>query len=237
MVEFRVPSNATLGSDRTIRLVLWGAVLALSGLTVFALIGARSHSPQFNTALAGLAAAILISAIVSAHCAAVLMGLERVQRQSHFLLTDKVLIRKRVGWPDVQIGLSEIRALYENSRYMIVEGADSSCRIAVPKVLQGFVSLRAELLKHASIRKPPARSFLLWIPNFVSLVCWPLVFWSHDSHVVTVTGIVLLVSLGWLCFSFSQKLRHNPKRTLIRIWLAFSWAIAFWIVYSRIARS
>jgi hypothetical protein len=236
VAEFRISSKAVTSHDTTTRLVLWGAVPALVVIAVLGVLAALHGNDSLNEVAVVLAVATVIFVVGAAHYFGVRMGMDRVRRDSHFLLTDRELVRKRHGWPDVQIRLSEMRALCERPAFLIVEGATPSSRIAVPKEVEGFELLRAELLKHAPLVKPPTRSFLYWIPTVISFACWPLVLWSHDTHVVLGAGIVLLALSGWLCLSFDKKLAHVPKRALIRVWLAVSWAIALWFVYTRIAR-
>ncbi len=239
MTEFRVlPSDALTERrrHRSIRIILWGAVFALVAIPVIGIGRVRSASYQENAVYTCLAVAILIGAVGGAYYAAARMGLERAKLKTTLVLTDQELVRRREGWPDVRIALSEINALYAHPNSLVVESVDRSRRIAVWKDVERFESLRAELLKHGPLLKPPAPSLLGWIPTVVSFLCWPLVLWSNDALVVKSTGIVLLVLLGWSCFSFGKKLRDIPKRVVLQLWLAASWAAAAWLVYSRFAK-
>lgn len=235
MAQFRIPAGTVPPHERASQF-LWGSVLALLGITAFGIISGLHGNDLLNKIAVGLATAIVIFAVGAAYYFGARMGLERAQRNSVFVLTDRELIRKREGWPNIQIGLLEIKALCDRPHYLIVEGPEPLSRITVPKRVENFELLRAELLKYSSVVKPPARSSLYWIPTLISFACWPLVTWSHDIHVVLGAGIMLLALSGWLCLGFDKKLAHVPKRALIRAWLVVSWFIALWIVYSRVAR-
>ena len=65
MSEFRVASHdaSDRGRERNIRLVTWGLVLVMAGITFFAVYDARSASPQLGRALTWLAVLIVVCAI------------------------------------------------------------------------------------------------------------------------------------------------------------------------------
>ncbi len=123
MSEFKVISDnkSFRKRERWTRLTLWGAAFALSCITLFAFYGANSASPELTTVLAWLAGLIVAASIVGANLVSYRQGMERVKLDSSFELTDKDLIRRKAGWPDVRIGLPEIRALYERQGWLVVE--------------------------------------------------------------------------------------------------------------------
>src|SRR6266853_5028827 len=88
MSEFRVSSNkeSTQRRDHGTRLVLWGAVLVLSCITLFAVFAAGSASPQIITALAWLAGLIVAASIVGANLVSYRHGMEKVKRDLSFEL-------------------------------------------------------------------------------------------------------------------------------------------------------
>ena len=179
MSEFRiVPNDASNRSrDLRIRLVSWGMVLVLSAITVFAVYGARSASRELTTALTWLAVLVLVGAIVGARSLAFRLGMERVEREMVFVLTDNELVRKRSGWPDVRIGLSKMSSLYERHGWLVVERASPHTRIAIPATVDGFVLLREELAKYRPVTGPSRRWALSptrfhhhgWLKDLISL--------------------------------------------------------------------
>src|SRR6266853_4205022 len=134
MSEFRVSSNkeSTQRRDHGTRLVLWGAVLVLSCITLFAVYDAGSASPQIKTALAWLAGLIVAGAIGGAYFLSYRQAIEKVKEGLVFELTEKDLVRRRSGWRDVRIGLQEIHTLYEGQGWLVVESVEPIRKIAIP---------------------------------------------------------------------------------------------------------
>jgi len=69
MTEFRIAPNkiSEQRRERRIWLVVWGIVLSLLGITVFAVSGANSASHQLNIALAYLAGLMVLSIVAGAY--------------------------------------------------------------------------------------------------------------------------------------------------------------------------
>jgi hypothetical protein len=181
----------------------------------------------------------VVGAFVGARFLAVRLGLQKVERDLVFVLTDKDLVRKRSGWPDIGIGLSEINALYEEPGWLVVESVEPRRRIAVPEEVDGFASLRAELAKHSPLLVPPRLSvagFSRFIPVAASILCWGLVMWSKDAGVAKAAGTIALMLLGWESFRLYWQLRRGLTRPILWILVALGWSAAVAIVYLRIAR-
>lgn len=238
MSEFRVISDekSTRKRERWIRLTLWGAAFALSCITLFAVYGARSASPELTTVLAWLAGLIVAASIVGANLVSYRQGMEKVKRDLSFELTDKDLIRRKAGWPDVRIGLPEIRALYERQGWLVVESAEPTRRIAIPVHVEGFAALRAELTKHSSVIVVPIRSMAGFTFLVVSFICWGLVLWSKDSKVQGLAAAIALMVLAWESLRLIRKMGGKPKRSWIWLMVGISWATAILLVYQRFAR-
>jgi hypothetical protein len=238
VTEFRVAPNtdSSRGEDRPIRLVLWGAVLLLAAIAVFSLIDARSVSALVDTALALGAAVIVMAVVGGAYFLSWRNGVERTKRKAVFLLTEKELIVQRVGWPDVQIGMSEIKALYEQPGRLVVESVAPGRFIAVPTDIKGYGNLRAELVKYGQISKAPRRSAQAFVYIVVCLLCWfswSLVLLSRNVDVVRAAGAFVLFSSAWFSFRIARLVRRSPKRHLVWTVLAASLAGALWVLYRR----
>ena len=147
MSEFRVISDekSIRKRERWTRLIFWGAASTLSGVTLFAVYGADFASPELKTALAWLAGLIVAGTIIGAYFVVYRHAIEKAKRELVFELTDTDLVRRKSGWPDVRIGLPEIRALYERQDWLVVESVEPTRRIAIPAEAEGFAVLRAEL--------------------------------------------------------------------------------------------
>ncbi len=241
MSEFRVSSNkeSTLRRDHSTRLILWGAVLVLSCITLFAVFGAGSASPQINTALAWLAGLIVVASFVGANLVSYRQGMERVKRDLSFELTDKDLIRRKAGWPDVRIGLQEIHALYEAQSWLVVESIEPIRKIAIPAEVEGFAVLRAELAKHNSIVTTRRRSvsvFTVFMPLVVSLICWVVALESKNSTARGLAATAAIVILAWGSLHHVRLMNGKPKRFLVWLMIGISWAGAILLVYEGFAR-
>ena len=236
--EFRVFPNAATGRsrDRRIRLVLWGSVLALVGLTALGIAGARSFNEHVQSTLTVAAAALVMGAVVSAYLFAGQVGLEKAKLSTVFLLSNTDLIRQRSGWPEVRIGLSELKALFERPGWLVVESSEPRRRIAIPHEVEGFDTLRSELIKHGPIVESPRRSPSVPVLSVASLFCWALVILSKEPSVVKTAACLAVVLLMWDSFRINRLLQRSPKRYLFWAALAYSWATALWIIYMRIAR-
>lgn len=239
MSEFRVSSNkeSTLRQDHGTRLILWGAVLVLSCITLFAVFGARSASPQINTALAWLAGLIVAASIVGANFLSYRQGMEKVKRDLSFELTDKDLIRRKAGWPDVRIGLQEIHALYEGQGWLVVESIEPIRKMAIPAELEGFAVLRAELAKHNSIVTTRRHSVLVFTPLVVSLICWVVALESKNSTARGLGASAALMILAWGSLRLVRLMNGKPKRFLVWIVLGICWAAAILLVYLQVMRA
>jgi hypothetical protein len=239
MSEFKVAShNATdRGRDRNIRLITWGVVLVMSGITLFAVYDARSASPQLVRALGWLAVVIVVAAIVGAQFLAARLGLERFAHDLAFILTDKEVVRRRQGWPEVRIGLAEIKALYQRPGWLVVESNEPRRTMAIPERVEGFESLRAELTKHRPITAAPQRSPWGFVALIGSLLCWGLVLLSRDAAVVMGAGAVALALLAWESFRLFGQLRHSPKRLALSLLIGLGWIAAALLLYLRIIRA
>jgi uncharacterized membrane protein len=235
MSEFQVASHDM--ADRKIRLIIWGVVLVMSGITLFAVYYARSASPQLVRALGWLTVVIVLAAIVGAHFLAARLGLEKFEHDVVFVLTDKAVVRRRPGWPDVQIGLDEIKALYQRPGWLVVQSNEPRRKMAIPERVEGFQSLRSELTKHSSITAAPQRSRWGGVVLIGSLLCWALVLLSRDDGVVMGSGAVALLLLVWESFRLFGQLLHSPKRLVLSILIGLSWVAAALLVYLRIIRA
>ena len=163
--------------------------------------------------------------------------MEKVKRDLSFELTDKDLIRRKAGWPDVRIGLQEIRALYEGQGWLVVESVEPIRRIAIPAEVEGFAVLRAELAKHNSIvTTRRGRSVLVFTPLVVSLICWVVALESKNSTARGLAAAAALMIFAWGSLHLVRLMNGKPKRFLVWIALGISWAAAILLVYLHVMR-
>lgn len=158
MTEFRIKSDHQFERrEHTARLILWGAVVVLAGIALFAVYGRESANPVLLTWMAGLTVLLLVGSIVGANVFAMELGTDKLKRGLVFEMNEKELVRKSADWPDVRIGLSEICALQEGQAGLMVASNNPPREIAIPKAVDGYEELRTELAKHCSITVRPRR--------------------------------------------------------------------------------
>lgn len=238
MSEFRViPDKKSFRKrERRTRLLFWGAAFTLSGVTLFAVYGADSASAQLITMLAWLAGLIVTATIIGAQFVSYRQGIEKVRGDLAFELTDKDLIRRKSGWPDVRIGLSEIRSLHERQGWLVVESVEPTRRIAIPVGVEGFAELRAELAKHGSLIIARGRSGAGFTSLVVMFICWGVVLWSKNSKAQGLAAAVGLIVLAWESLLLIRVMDGKPKKFLVWVAVGISWATAILLVYQRFAR-
>ena len=239
MSEFRVISDekSFRKRERWTRLFFWGAAFALSGITLFAVYGADSASPQLKTGLAWLAGVIVAGTVIGAQFVGYRQGLEKIRKDLVFELTDKDLVRRSSGWPDVRIGLPEIRTLYERPDGLVVESIEPTRRIAIPAGVEGFAALRAELTKYGNsviiTRGRPVAGFTFLVIEFI---CWGIVLWSKNSIAQALAAAVALIVMAWESLRLIRIMSGKPKKFFVWIAVALSWAAAILLVYKGFAR-
>jgi hypothetical protein len=203
------------------------------------MLGARAVSAWLNGVLALGAVAIVMGTVGGAYILSWRNGVDRAKRNALFLLTDKDLVVRRIGWPDVRIGLTEIKALHEQPGRLVVEGVDADRVITVPDDVAGYFNLRAELAKYGRIVKSPKRSAKELSYGVVCLLwwfSWPVVLLSRNDRIVWTAGAFALLLSAWFSFRIARLVRRSPRRYLFWVFLAASWVGALWVVYERISK-
>ena len=175
MREFKIETDTS--SKRRETRLLRGAILSI---TVAASAPFIFHSSLQAEHLRWLGLSMLVGAITGWYALAFRLGLQRAKRRMVFALSDKEFIRKRSGWPDDRIAFSEIDGLYEKRGGLVVESVEPLRRISIPREVNGFDTIRAELAKHhsLSVHAKPSRARLSWtglVVMIVSILSWAAV--------------------------------------------------------------
>jgi hypothetical protein len=237
MAEFKVSQTSIQSSDRKIRFALWGAVLALSGITLFAVLVDPSETSAVKTGLAWISGLIVAGVVVSAYLLAFRNASQSVQRKLLFELTNKELVCRKSGSPDVRIELGEIQALYEGRGWLVVESAAPRKRIAVPDGVEGFGALRAELTKYGSVSAMPRRSIFAFSSLLASLICWTFVLWSKNHTAVKLAAAVVTALLTWESLRLVRKIKGRPKRYFVWSMIAIAWITSLVLIYINVLRA
>lgn len=144
--EFRVMPNVAQERmrDRRSRLFMWGGASLLVGITLFAVFESPFVSSRTNLTLAWIAGVTVTSSIAGAYVLAYQHGLRKLRRSLVLILNENGLVRRRPGWPDVRIGLTEIHRLRESRSWLVVESVEPHRRIYVPTDVRQYATLKEE---------------------------------------------------------------------------------------------
>ncbi|HEX4604039.1 MAG TPA: hypothetical protein VH724_08615 [Candidatus Angelobacter sp.] len=208
----------------------------LSGITLFAVLSDHSEASPLKTGFAWVAGLIAAGIVVSANLLAFRNASQSVQRGLLFELTNKELVRRKSGSPDVRIELGEIQALYEGRGWLVVESAAPRKRIAVPDGVEGFAALRAELTKYGSVSAMPRRSVFAFSSLLASLICWTFVLWSKNHTVVKLAAAVVTVLLTWESLRLVRMMKGRPKRYFVWSMIAIGWITSLVVIYINVLR-
>lgn len=239
MPEFKMPLSQQ-GPDNRLRLILWQMIVMLLGLALAAYT-ALTPDLEFRKPLFYFSVVIMIGDLVIFPYYGLRSGFRRVKYGLEFVLSDEDLTRKRVGWPDIRIELSEIKALYERPSWLIVRSNDPKRRIGIPREVEGYDELRTALAKHAPfsgpVKRRPTASFLTgWVLTLISVLSWWLVSWSKNATVIRISGTVALLWLTWSSLYLDRLFRDSAKRPLLWLFLGIGWMVGLFLIGIRILR-
>jgi hypothetical protein len=238
MGEFKLPRKTLPTRWHDVRMVwlvsIAGVVLSL-GILFFIAYGPYSVVHRVGPLLVYLIALIVLCAL-GTDFVALRRTFERVKCDLTFVLSQDELVRKSPGFPDVRISLPQIKSLFEQPGYLVVGGGDPPRKIVIPKNVENFKSLRAELTNYASLAPAPRQFSLGWITLLLSIISWSLLVWSRDINTTRAAGLGVLVLLGWESFRQRQPMLHSSKR--VALWLLFgsAWLSAGFLIYVRVFR-
>lgn len=235
MPEFRIENDA-LRREARFRLLSWGTVLLLAAGAAFLLVLRASGYIGDNSGLSSLFVLTILSAAIIAIILAPREGLRRAERKMVFALDDKRIVRKRPGYPDVEIAFSEVETLREELRWLVITSTEPRRKIAVPKNVGGYEVICAELAKHHPLSaraKFPLKSTTLLV---VSVLSWAAVLWFRDARVVISAGAIALITLAFASRRLWTLLHRSSKRPLLWTSLGLAWLVAFLLIYLRVVR-
>jgi hypothetical protein len=160
--EFKIEGDA-LRREARIRMLSWGSVLLLLGVTILLFTLGVSGDLSASPNLGRLFALTGLGTVVGAYIVGFRESLRFAERQMVFVLNDNEIVRKRNGYPDVKIAFSEIATLREELRWLIIKTAEPQRKISIPNTVSGYDAICAELAKHHpfSARVGPASFSLL----------------------------------------------------------------------------
>jgi len=236
MYEFKIASKtfpSRLRDASLVWLVSISAVVISLGILVFIRYGPFSVIHRVGPLLVWLLILVILCAL-GVDFVMLRRTFERMALDLTFLLTEEDLIRRRPGYADVRIALSQIKSLHEQSGCLVVTGSDPARRIAVPKNVGNFELLQAKLLKHGALIAAPRRSLRGWATLPVSIAVWSLLLWSTNLAIVRAAGALALLLLVWSSHYLYRSLHRGTKRFPLWIFLGASRAATVFVIYIRI---
>lgn len=235
MPEFRIENDALKREARS-RMLSWGTVLLLLAVATFLLVLRGSGYIGDSSGLGRLFVLTILSAAIIAIILAPREGLRRAERKMVFALDDKRIVRKRQGYPDVEVAFSEIETLREELRWLVVTSTEPRKKIAVPRDVSGYELIRAELAKHHPLSPRVAFPFKSSALLTVSVLSWAALLWFRDVRAIIAAGTVAVVTLAFGSYRVWTLLHRRSKRPLLWASLGFAWLAALLLIYLRVAR-
>jgi hypothetical protein len=234
--EFRIGNDA-LKREAKFRMLSWGTVLLLVIVATF-LFGLHvSGHISDSSSLGSLFVVTIVSAAILALILAPREGLHRAERKMVFALDDKRIVRKRQGYPDVEIAFSEVETLREELRWLVVTANEARRKIAVPRNVSGYELIRTVLAKHhplsARVASSPWKGIAFLIASILS---WAAVLWFRDVRAIVAAGTVVIITLGFGSYRVWILLHRSSKRPLLWAFLCITWLMALLLIYFRVIR-
>ena len=236
MPEFKIEGDA-LRSDGRFRVLSWGSVLLLLGVTVLLFTLGVSGDLSASPDLGPLFVLTGLGTVVGACVVGFREALHFAEREMVFVLNDNEIIRKRKGYPDVKIAFSEIATLREELRWLIIKTAEPQRKIGIPNTVSGYDAICAELAKHHSLSARVERvEFPLKTTASlaVAILSWAAVIWSRDVRVVILSGTLGLITLAMGSYSVWAMLHSRVRRPLLWASLGSAWLMAILLIYFRV---
>jgi hypothetical protein len=241
MLEFKIESNASNERrDARGRLVSWSIVLSLFGMSVtvyaFGFLGLLNDDSNLRW-LAWLSVPAILVAGITTFILLFREALRRAEREMIFVLDDNGIVRKRKGFPEVRIAFSDIETLSEELRWLVIRSTDPARKIAIPKSLEGYELIRAELTKHHALAAPVNRLSLKSIAVIaISVISWVVVLCFREVTVVIIAAAIAITLLTLGSRRLGTLLPRGSKRLLLVFYIAIVWFVAILLIYLRMVR-
>jgi hypothetical protein len=235
MQEFRIEGDV-LRREARFRVLAWGTVLFLIAIAILLFVLHVSGNLPPNPNLLWLFVFTFNGAVIGACILAFREGLRRAERKMVFVLDESGLTRKRPGYAEIKIAFSEIKTLSEELGWLIVRSADSGKKIGIPKAVQGYEAVRAELAKHHSLSVSASFPWKRAVLPMISVLSWVAVLWFSDVRIVLFAGVVALITLAFASRRLWTLLHKGRTRLLFWACLGLAWLAAFLMIYLRVVQ-
>lgn len=234
MTVYEVPPNSPY--QGRFRFLGWGAIILLLGILIFSIYEPAGLSDSIGHGIGWLAGAIVLAASLGATVFAVKEGTWKLMRRLRFEIVDGKIIKTREESSSIEIPLDQIEGLYEHGGWLFVRGGSPSRQIGIPKQVSGFDVLKSELVAHCELSPLKAKFYpLSYLPLFLMILAYFVLFMSHARTVVIGAGVVALALQGVGTYSLWRALREKAMPKLLMPTFVFVWLLLAWLVYQRVS--
>jgi hypothetical protein len=219
------------------RIALWIAVVAAAlGSLVILIVSLRGAHNVYNYYRGLWALRTFIVTLVATSILAVKEALSRAEHEMTFVLSDKYIVRKRDGFEEVRIDLSDISRAREGMHRLIIVGKSQSNRIAVPRNINEYPRLLKAITQYQNIETYTLQrrdvASILW--TVLVIACWFFAATSGDRFVIVLATSLGTLSSGFWFYKLYQSLRWRFIKALLAVGISTLLAAIFYIAQHRL---
>lgn len=214
------------------RFISWGAVLFFAIIAIIVFRMSRSDvSRGVSSSVEIVFLLSVFGAIIAFNVAAYREALYYAARKMVFVLDSNGITRKRIGYPEVKIALTEIDTLIEGSRWLIIKSAQPRRIITIPHDVREYDALRTELARHHSIELRTMFPWKCLLLFSVSVLSWTAILISQNAGMAIAATVIVLIALVFASHRLMKVFVRGSGRLLLWIFLVITWLMAFILIY------
>lgn len=151
-----------------------------------------------------------------------------------FLFDPDFIVKRQLGFPDVEISRDEVREILEKPSGIFVLTGEKQRYIQIPKGVEGYDELKTELGRWRDIESGSEKSLAIYFPLLLFVVSFAVVFLSRRVWLISAAGVFVVAYTLWSQINFNR----NPQvdsRIKTNVWRIVSLVLVMVvIVVSRI---
>ena len=211
------------------------AIVSLLVIFVFSIFEPSGTSHTTNLVLAVLAGGIAVIALVVAVFLFPKEAMWRVEHCFEWELTPESLIQRHKNGKAVELPLNQISSMNENRGWLIVNGGEPLCRVAIPSGIERFDELKRELTSRCSVTPQRIRVKLLFlVPYLAGIVALIFLLISRERVVIVASGVTVLLWQVWAVNLYLRILRGSPIPRLFLLTFLLTFLVLGWIMFQRL---
>lgn len=213
-------------------------IITFVGIYLLSAYGPPSLLDSTGRIIGMFAIGIVWAAIVGAAAFSAKEGMWRLKRGLRIELTDDRIIKRRDETATAEIPVGGIKSISQRRGWLIVEGGDPLRQISIPREIVGFEELKHDLAAFCHVEQLERRSFpRRSFPLVLMATSCLLLFLAHNSNVILIAGVALLLLQGWAISAMIQLGRSRPGSTLVLLAYVATMLLVIWITYMRVKAS